>query len=203
MNVAVRKHKVKQEMRQLILDAAKTIFLEKGFHRTSLRNIAEQIDYSPGTIYLHFKDKDDIFHALHEEGFRKLLADFAPLSHVEDPMQRLIAMGHVYMDFALQNKDLYGLMFILDAPLKSDINKEKWEMGERTLDTLKQVLCECQYLGYFKDKDVDFLSFMIWSAMHGMCAIFYSGRFQAYDQIDNATLMKKGMEYFMSMIRKY
>jgi hypothetical protein len=44
---------------------------------------------------------------------------------------------------------------------------------------------------------------MIWSAMHGMCAIFYSGRFQAYDQIDNTTLMKKGMEYFMSMIRKY
>lgn len=82
-------------MRRIILDAAKSIFLEKGFGSTSIRNIAEKIEYSPGTIYLYFSDKDEIFHELHEDGFRKMLDMMQPLKHVADPMQRLIAMGKV------------------------------------------------------------------------------------------------------------
>ena len=69
MSVAHRKQREKEEMRELILDASRSIFLEKGYHQTSIRNIAEKIEYSPGTIYLYFKEKDEIFHALHEEGF--------------------------------------------------------------------------------------------------------------------------------------
>lgn len=190
-------------MRQLILDAAKSIFLQKGFHSTSLRNIAEQIDYSPGTIYLYFKDKDEIFHALHEMSFRKLLEQMSPLTYVEDPMERLIAMGRVYMAFALENKDLYALMFILEAPIKSEKNCDKWEMGQRTLDFLKEVLQDCRERGHFSGMDVEYLSFMIWSGMHGMCALYCSGRCQAYDGFDEATLMKTGMEYFISMIRRF
>ena len=59
-------------MRSLILDAARSIFLEKGFEQASIRNIAEKIEYSPGTIYLYFRDKDEIFHALHEEGLKEV-----------------------------------------------------------------------------------------------------------------------------------
>jgi hypothetical protein len=42
-----------------------------------------------------FSDKDEIFHELHEDGFRKMLDMMQPLKHVADPMQRLIAMGKV------------------------------------------------------------------------------------------------------------
>ena len=50
MTVAARKQREKEEMRQLILNAARAIFLEKGYEQTSIRNIAEKIEYSPGTI---------------------------------------------------------------------------------------------------------------------------------------------------------
>lgn len=80
MTIAARKQREKEEMRALILDAARKIFLEKGYEHTSIRNIAEKIEYSPGTIYLYFKEKDEIFHALHEEGFRRLLERCSPLS---------------------------------------------------------------------------------------------------------------------------
>ena len=203
MTSPVRRHREKEEMRQLILEAAKSIFLEKGFHSTTLRNIAEWIKYSPGTIYLYFKDKDEIFHALHESAFRKLLEQMSPLVHVEDPMERLIAMGRVYMAFARQNKDLYELMFILDAPINSMKDKDKWEMGARTLDLLKQVLRDCQERGHFQGMDVEYLSFMIWSSMHGMCALYCSGRCQAYDDVDDDELVEKGTGYLISMIRKF
>src|SRR4030095_9800382 len=146
MTIAERKHREKEEMRSLILDAARRVFLEKGYDQASIRNIAEDIEYSPGTIYLYFKDKDEIFHALHEEGFRRMLEKMQPLEHVTDPFERLKAMGLVYLEFAKNNKDFYDLMFIMPAPIKHEENEE-WPMGHRTLDYLKNVLKQCQAKG--------------------------------------------------------
>src|SRR5215211_3409773 len=99
MTIATRKKKEKEDKRTLILDAARKIFLEKGFTQASIRNIAEEIEHSPGTIYLYFRDKDEIFHALHEEGFGRMLEKMEPLRFVSDPFERLKAMGRVYLDF--------------------------------------------------------------------------------------------------------
>ena len=55
MGVADRKEREKEEMKTKILEAAKKLFLDHGFEKTSIRNIAEEIEYSPGTIYLYFK----------------------------------------------------------------------------------------------------------------------------------------------------
>ena len=203
MTIDARKQREKLEMRRLILDAAKDIFLEKGFHNTSIRNIAEKIEYSPGTIYLYYKDKDDIFHALHEEGFGKMLGMMQPLLHVADPMERLIAMGKVYMSFALHNKELYDLMFIMEAPINAELNREKWEMGDRTLNFLKEVLTDCQQKGHFKDMNIDYLSFMIWSSLHGMCALFCRNRCQAYEHQQEMELLRNGMDYFITLLKRH
>jgi AcrR family transcriptional regulator len=202
MTIATRKQREKLEMRRAILEAAKEIFLEKGFYSASIRNIAEKIEYSPGTIYLHFKDKNDIFHALHEEGFTKLLGMMQPLQHVANPMERLIAMGKVYMEFAYTNKDLYDLMFIMEAPIHAEIDRDKWEMGDKTLNFLKLVLVDCQKMGHFQDKNIDYLSFMIWSSLHGMCALYCRKRCLAYEHQQEITLLNNGMDYFLEMILK-
>jgi AcrR family transcriptional regulator len=203
MTVANRKQREKEEMRVLILDAARTIFLEKGYESTSIRNIAEKIEYSPGTIYLYFKEKDDIFHALHEEGFARMLAKMQPLLHVSDPFERLKAIGKVYMEFALENKDFYDLMFILEAPMKME-ECDTWQMGKNTLNFLKQVIAECQQNGRFKDKDINYLSYTIWSTVHGMCALYCRARCQAYSEedIQPMDLMKNGFQYFVEMLEK-
>lgn len=201
MTIATRKQREKEEMRELILHAAKNIFLEKGYAETSIRNIAEKIEYSPGTIYLYFKEKDDIFHALHQEGFRKLVGKMSPLQYVEDPFERLKAMGRIYMDFAKNNKDFYDLMFIMQAPMNME-KDECWEEGDKALDHLKQVIRDCQAVGRFQGRDVDFLSFTIWSSLHGMCALYCNERCQAYDDIDALTLMDEGFKNLVDMLAK-
>ncbi len=95
----VKKHTDREEKRKLILDTARTIFLEKGYNLSSIRNIAEKINCSPGTIYLYFKNKAEIFHALHDEGFNMLLNMAKPLEHVSDPFERLKAIGRIYLGF--------------------------------------------------------------------------------------------------------
>ncbi len=203
MSIAERKQREKEDMRSLILDAARKIFLEKGYYEASMRNIAEEIEYSPGTIYLYFKDKDEIFHALHEEGFRRMLEKMQPLEHVADPFERLKAMGRVYLEFARNNKDFYDLMFIMQAPIKhEEKEKEEWQWGNRTLEYLKNVLKECRKKGHFKNQDIEYLSFTIWSTMHGMCALYCRDRCKAYHDIEPIDLMKNGYISFVAMLEK-
>jgi AcrR family transcriptional regulator len=203
MTVAARKQREREEMRQLILDAAREIFLEKGFQQASIRNIAEKIEYSPGTIYLYFKEKDEIFHALHEEGFGRFLTQMQPLQHVSDPFERLKAMGRVYIDFALKNKDFYDLMFIMQAPMNVE-EQNCWKMGNQALSFLRQVIDDCKATGRFKGMDTNHLSFLIWSTVHGMCALHVRDRCTAYNDqdIDLSSLLDKGFQYFIDMLGK-
>jgi len=60
MGLKERKERDKLEMKDRILQSAHQLFVEKGFEQVSIRNIAEAIEYSPATIYLYFKDKDEI-----------------------------------------------------------------------------------------------------------------------------------------------
>ena len=200
MSIVDRKQREKEEMRSLILEAAKEIFLEKGYYETSMRNIAERIEYSPGTIYLYFKEKDEIFNALHEEGFLKLFEQMQTLQHVADPFERLKAMGKVYMEFAKKNKDFYDLMFITKAPMNIEQNQDKWEMGCQSFDYLQQVIKACMNEGRFKGKDLDYLSFIIWAALHGMCALNCRDRLHVIETKEPEDLLDNGYQYFVSMI---
>lgn len=197
-----RKQRDKTEMRQSILHEARILFLEKGYEQTSMRNIAEKMNCSAGKLYLYFKDKDEIFYALHQEGFSMLLGMMAPLRFVEEPFERLKALGRVYMEFALSNKDLYDLMFILEAPLNNEEN-EAWEEGQKALSFLKDVLKDCQKKGMFKKMELEPLSFFIWSTMHGMCALFCRNRCQAYKEHDPLVLLEQGYQVFLSAITNY
>jgi AcrR family transcriptional regulator len=54
-----------ESTRDRILDVALDLFIEKGFDKTSLREIAEELGFSKAAIYYHFASKDEILMALH------------------------------------------------------------------------------------------------------------------------------------------
>lgn len=53
--------------RQQILEAAKTLFAEKGFEATNVRDIIHESNLSPGTFYNYFQSKEEIFEVLTDE----------------------------------------------------------------------------------------------------------------------------------------
>lgn len=202
MAIEDRKQREKEQMRRLILDAALEIFLEKGYYQTSMRNIADKIEYSAGTLYLYFKEKDEIFLALHNEAFGKLFSLFEPLFQIAEPFERLKAMGKLYMEFAFKNKDLYDLMFIMSAPMNMLHDACEWKMGDRVFDTLVQTLTQCQAKGRFKGKELQALAFMIWSGLHGMCAIYCRGRMGVMHGADEKEMLEQGYAYYVDTLNK-
>src|SRR6266496_4279853 len=119
MGIAERKEKQKTEIRKMILDASMKLFVEEGFEHVSIRKIADLIEYSPTTVYLYFKDKNEILYDLHEMGFQKMAEYTATIWEIKNPLVRLHKMGEKYIQFGLENPEYYDLMFILQAPMKS------------------------------------------------------------------------------------
>ena len=73
MGITERREREREEVRKKILDAARELFEREGYDNVTMRRIADAIEYSPTTIYLHFEDKDDLVRALCHEDFGRLL----------------------------------------------------------------------------------------------------------------------------------
>jgi AcrR family transcriptional regulator len=171
MGITERKQRDKVELKGRILSAARQLFLEKGFDKTSMRNIADLIEYSPGIIYHYFKDKNEIFHTLHAEGFLELGRRMQVLLSVNNPMERLKAMGKIYIEYGIENPDMYDLMFIKEAPVDFLEDESHWKEGSDVFGGLRNTVEQCVQAGHFKGHETEALSFMVWSTVHGMVSL--------------------------------
>ena len=203
MTISTRKERQKEELRGKILQAAKELFMQKGYEETSIRNIAEKIEYSPTTIYLYFKDKDDIFFALHQEGFILLNQYFKPLAHVAEPFERLKAISKAYITFAMENGEFYDLMFIINSPMKTiECDHSKWEEGDRAFQFLVGTVQECIAKGYFQDMDPEILAFTCWSMVHGIASLDIRNRCSVVSAMNQPELATKASNMVIEILEK-
>ena len=151
------------------------LFLEKGFENITIRNIAEKIEYSPATIYLYFKNKDEILYTLRKEGFEKLFEHQKSSLKLDDPLKRLHKHGEAYIQFALENPEYYDLMFMMRGPVEiQEINY--CDIGLNSYELLKTNVKECMEAGLFPRTNVDVAAFSLWSYVHGIASLIIRGR---------------------------
>jgi TetR/AcrR family transcriptional regulator, cholesterol catabolism regulator len=86
------------DRRQVILDAAAALFAEQGYDRSSIRDIASRVGLLPGSIYHYFASKDELYLAVHGEGFRRLMAAVEQaIAESTDPWERLTRACEVHV----------------------------------------------------------------------------------------------------------
>ncbi len=83
------KHAPHETRRAQILDAATACFADKGYHGTSVDDIASRSNLSKGAIYHHFESKHDIFLALFEEWSAHLLTRWQSIGEKSGPLEAL------------------------------------------------------------------------------------------------------------------
>lgn len=179
MAVSKDKLRKREDVRKQILDAAKELFVDKGFQATSIRKIASRVGCSPTTIYLYYKDKNDIVYALHKEGFNLLRMQLISLVNVESSFERLKALGRTYINFSKNNSAYYEVMFMLKEPmdyLYASSKNENWEEGAQVFEFLVITITACQEEGYFPEGTPEFLALQAWSMVHGLCSLYITTR---------------------------
>ncbi|MBS0626005.1 MAG: TetR/AcrR family transcriptional regulator [Verrucomicrobia bacterium] len=104
-----RRQREKEEMKRTILEAGMDLVKTQGISALTIRSLAERISYSTSIIYEYFKSKEEIFIALNEMLYQKLLVTLKTVPYIEDPEQHLLKFIRVNVDFFEKNQHLIEL----------------------------------------------------------------------------------------------
>ena len=203
MGISERKEKQKLEIRKAILDTSMKLFMEQGFENVSMRKIADLIEYSPTTVYLYFKDKNEILYNLHEIGFQKMAEYNVSLWDIKNPLLRLHKMGENYIAFGMSNPEFYDLMFIQRAPMKSLEQQTDcdWKSGDVALGKLAECVAECMERKLIVQADVHAVSMAIWALVHGLVSLAIRNRFQKLVTEDQVMpMMQQSLNWLLNTV---
>ena len=173
MGIQERKEKQKQEIRTAILEASIKLFKEEGFENVSIRKIAEIIQYSPTTIYLYFKDKNEILYELCEQGFDKINIFADSLDAISDPLERLKKIGEFYLLFGSNFPEYYDLMLIQEAPMvhHAGLKLQDWPAANKIFNRLTLLVQECIDQNKIPAGDAELIAITLWSCLHGLISL--------------------------------
>jgi len=202
MGISERKEREKIDKKQLIRSAAMKMFLEDGYAKTSIRNIADAIEYSPGTIYLYYKDKDELLYEVQRDAYGKLLEEFKAKAKHKDPVKRLMQIGKTYVAFGLANPELYDLMFIIRAPTNVDEELHK-DNGGDSYFYLLDCLQECIEKDLLKVTDLNLCALQTWSVAHGLVSLNLRCRLKMMvEEKDMPKVLNDAIESYVKLLIK-
>lgn len=136
---SIRKAKTRQAIKEAAMDIARS----QGWSGVTIRKIADSIDYTPPIVYEYFKNKDDLYHQLVQDGFNKLARETLTLvEQADNPEEKLLKMAEVRFHFALDNPTLHHLMFDTENPQWQQMEMAKAMLEiKKLVDDLVMELC--------------------------------------------------------------
>ena len=195
-NNTSRRVRERREARLRIIDAARELFAAGGEEALTLRRVAEKIEYSATTIYLHFQNKGALVRELCAADFAAFSRQLVQADRLNDPLDRLKKVASGYVDFGLQYPGQYRAMFITMAGAEpADADRRSRRPGERSLreedakvptgenekaaeepgpyDFLQAAVFKATAAGIFKAeyRDVPLITQTLWAGLHGVVAL--------------------------------
>jgi AcrR family transcriptional regulator len=167
-----RRSRERADTRQRILDAAREMFVRQGYEATTMRAIADRIEYTPTAIYHHFRNKEALLAELCAADFRALAVAFQKIGRIEDPIERLRKSGMAYVQFGLDHPMQYQLMFMTRRPKEVD-SIHSGKPSEDAYAFLRQTCADAIATGRLRPeyRDPDELAFIAWSSLHGSLSL--------------------------------
>lgn len=194
--------KEEKGLRRAILDTARQLLTTVGYARLSMRNIAGKIGYSATSIYLHFESKDDLVHALIDEGVELLHESLSQADASSDsPEQRLEAMCRAYVAFGLERSEYYGIMYVLHPEYIKRYPVEKYRKARRILEIMADAVRDGIEAGMFREVDPMLAANLAWTQLHGVVTLLSSERVDK--RIDPEELIDSACRHVVSSMRTW
>ena len=106
------------DTRGAILAQARELFLTLGYHKTTMRSIAEAAGISTGPLYFHFHDKAEVFYYICSEAFDHLKSDFSHATEEDKHAgERLRDIFLAYKAFYYREPQLFAMMHLATDPM--------------------------------------------------------------------------------------
>jgi|GEM_PF-2263431 len=102
-------------LKQRIVETARRLFAERGLENVSMRKLASELGYSPGTLYLYFPSQTDLFSEIWREDFDNLEAAFKDIvsKSCQTPLECLAAVLKGYARYWFERPDHFRVSFLI------------------------------------------------------------------------------------------
>ncbi len=192
-----RRERRKSARREVILDAAQSLFTSFGLDATTMEDIAHECDLAKSTLYLSFDSKDAIafavmsraLDALHDELRASVLAGGA--AH-----EQILRMADAYYAFSRERPDAFRLLFVLPPPdfsgsVSPEVAGEAELLGYAALELLVTLLRQGIAEGTFALSDPRSAAVGIWSAITGVIVVPARQATSSLVGVDHAALVRE------------
>lgn len=173
MKATGRKQAEKEDRRRVILEAARSLLLKKGYDAVSIRQIAAISELGAGTIYSYFSGKPEIYATLSTEVFDLLHERFqAAVIPGAPPADSLRAIGAALLDFTVKHGAYYDFLdYFISSPrtifpveMKSRVDK----YGAKVLAPIRDAVEAGIRTGEFRHVDSAHYALLFLGMMHGV-----------------------------------
>ena len=182
---------VERRRRQLTL-AAIACFSERGYHSTTIRDVAERAEVSIGLIYQYVEDKEDLlFLALQEvlESYRRQIPE--ALKGVSDPLARFRAAVRCYCHVNNASIDATVLAYRETKLLRRDRRDAIKRLEVETNALIEACIRDCIGAGVFAPIDVELFTYQIVMFCHAWAlkAWRFAGRMSVDEYVERGLLV--------------
>ncbi|NII09257.1 TetR/AcrR family transcriptional regulator [Oleiagrimonas sp. C23AA] len=164
-----------------ILGAARALFEDGGEAAVSMRRIAARAGIAPMTIYRHFPNRAALLQRLGEDGTRELTDRLSTPPDTPDPIERLLELQEVYLDYALKHPQLFepGLLRSGSDPNRfpDDVKARRSGLFNVMADTIADGMEQ----GRLADDDPWEVAMTLWAHAIGLITLYRAERF-TYDE---------------------
>lgn len=161
-------------LHQALIDAGLTVLASEGLDALSLRRVARDASVSAAAPYRHFKDKQSLLAAISHCGFLQLQSALDE-SGKESP-GNLDKCGQAYLSFAIQNPQLYRLMFSLHTPPAPHAVEDTQSVKATILDSIARIITEGVSNKIIVPECIPHeLALSTWSLIHGVTLLEIDG----------------------------
>ncbi len=176
MGIQERKERERERRRQQIIVAAKRVFSAKGFNKTTMEDIAKEAELSPGTLYLYFKNKDELFSSLSLRILQYLNIRMEQVADNEEKLdseQKIEALRQAMYDVYEFDPVMLINMFHLQSSetlknLSPELLSDIKELSRSFLITMAKIFEEGTSNGVFIDRHPVALADIAWSIFSGV-----------------------------------
>lgn len=162
----------RSSIRGTILDAAKGIVEEEGFEGLSIRKVAKEVGYTPGSIYQYFDNKEGLLRALIQSGYQAIMAStMKPLDPGLSIREAIIARFKAYTKAALRSPEYYKAVMLSEDPMVQSMThvlSATHEEPPKGLKMLISLLEKGVEEGVFKPVDTRNTAQVLWTANFGL-----------------------------------
>ena len=139
------------DKREAILRAAIKTFAGKGFFNSKVADIAKEAGVADGTVYLYFKNKDDILHSVFDRAMEEFIAEGKKeLDALDDPKEKLRRIAELHLERLGADRDM-AIVFQVELRGSTKFMQEFSAAGfSEYLNIIQQIITEAQKKGVFR-----------------------------------------------------